>query len=49
MLSPIGVHHGQDEDVVEVEDVGVSDPVAHQLVHEEGARRRADPFAGVDP
>ncbi len=48
MNIPVRICHGQDVEVVEVEDVGVEVGVDDQLAHDEGGRGRRDPLAGVN-
>jgi len=48
MNIPVRICHGQDVEVVEVEDVGVEVGVDDQLAHDEGGRGRRDPLTGVD-
>ena len=45
---PIGIHDGEDVDVVEVDNVLVGVVALHQLLQDVGHRRGADPLAGVN-
>jgi hypothetical protein len=45
---PVRICHGQDVEVVEVEDVGVEVGVDDQLAHDEGGRGRRDPLSSMN-